>query len=181
MIPDFQFRLKILAKNDFSPDKKKRRDFFRIPSSWRRSTPPFFRASSPRFPHLCVFSVDKDWDNWDGWDFWDRFHAPLPHRTPKNRDKGDIPIHTLSDADVYATLKEIPCSCEQAREVVDFVDWRGNNILWYLTYRDDQNAWDDFACPYIERELLRLGAAPNHSNNIGLCWNAVRRHVIRAR
>ena len=63
--------------------------------------------------------------------------------------------------------------------VADFVDYRGNSILWYLTYRDDQQAEGGFACPRIERELLRLGADPNRRNNIGLCWNDVRRHVIR--
>ena len=63
--------------------------------------------------------------------------------------------------------------------VADFVDYRGNSILWYLTYRDDQQAEGGFACPRIERELLRLGADPNRRNNLGLCWNVVRRHVIR--
>ena len=63
--------------------------------------------------------------------------------------------------------------------VADFVDYRGNSILWYLTYRDDQQAEGGFACPRIERELLRLGADPNRRNNLGLCWNDVRRHVIR--
>ena len=43
--------------------------------------------------------------------------------------------------------------------VADFVDYRGNSILWYLTYRDDQQAKGGFACPRIERELLRLGAS----------------------
>ena len=63
--------------------------------------------------------------------------------------------------------------------VADFVDYRGNSILWYLTYRDDQQAEGGFACPRIECELLRLGADPNRRNNLGLCWNDVRRHVIR--
>jgi hypothetical protein len=62
--------------------------------------------------------------------------------------------------------------------VADFVDCRGNSILWYLTYRDDQQAEGGFACPHIERELLRPGADPNRRNNLGLCWNDVRRHVI---
>ena len=64
--------------------------------------------------------------------------------------------------------------------VADFVDFRGNSILWYLTYRDDQQADGGFACPCIERELLRLGADPNRRNNIGLCWNDVRHHLIRS-
>ena len=63
--------------------------------------------------------------------------------------------------------------------VADFVDYRGNSILWYLTYRDDQQAEGGFACPRIERELLQLGADPSRRNNLGLCWNDVRRHLIR--
>ena len=63
--------------------------------------------------------------------------------------------------------------------VADFVDFRSNSILWYLTYRDDQQAKGGFACQCIERELLRLGADPNRRNNLGLCWNDVRRHLIR--
>ena len=55
----------------------------------------------------------------------------------------------------------------------------GRNLLWYLTYRDDQQSEGGFACPCIERELLRLGIDPNHRNNIGLSWNDVRRHLIR--
>ena len=35
------------------------------------------------------------------------------------------------------------------------------------------------SCSCVERELLRLGVDPSHHNNIGLCWNDVRRHVIR--
>ena len=124
--------------------------------------------------------VDNRLNNWEDitmtLDPQTVFHSP--HTQTELHRLIFLLAHFL-DADVYATLKEIPCSSEQARELVDFVDWRGNNILWYLTYRDDQNARGGFACPYIERELLRLGAAPNHCNNIGLCWNDVRRHLIR--
>ena len=60
---------------------------------------------------------------------------------------------------------------------LSFVDCRGNNLLWYLTYRDDQNARGGFACPCIERELLKIGVDPNHRNNLDLCWNDVRHHV----
>lgn len=63
--------------------------------------------------------------------------------------------------------------------VKDYVDSRGNGILWYLTYRDDQSARGGFACPRTECELLRLGADPCRRNNLGLCWNDVVRHVIR--
>lgn len=63
--------------------------------------------------------------------------------------------------------------------VKDYVDSRGNGILWYLTYRDDQSARGGFSCPRTECELLRLGADPYRRNNLGLCWNDVVRHVIR--
>ena len=117
---------------------------------------------------------------------WEDIAMTLDPQTAFHSPHTQTELHRLifllahfSDADVYATLKEIPCSCEQARVLVDFVDWRGNNILWYLTYRDDQNAHGGFACPYIERELLRLGADPHQCNDIGLCWNDVRHHFIR--
>ena len=60
--------------------------------------------------------------------------------------------------------------------VKDFVDHRGNSILWYLTYREDRNAEGGFACPFIEQELLRLGADPYRLNDLGLCWNDVANH-----
>lgn len=74
------------------------------------------------------------------------------------------------------TLKGQNSFCEQIKK---FVDVNGNNLLWYLTYRDDQNAKGGFACPCIERKLLEIGVDSNHFNNIGLCWNDVRHHVIR--
>ena len=122
--------------------------------------------------------VDNRLSNWE--DITMTLNPQIVFRSPHIQTE----LHRLiflfthfSDSDVYDTLREIPCSCDQARELVDFADWRGNNILWYLTYRDDQNARDGFACPCIERELLRLGVDPNHRNNLGLCWNDVRRHV----
>lgn len=63
--------------------------------------------------------------------------------------------------------------------LADYVDRAGNNLLWYLTYRDDQNARGGFACPHIEHELLRLGVDPTHRNALDLCWNDIRHHVIR--
>ena len=60
-----------------------------------------------------------------------------------------------------------------------FVDCHGNNLLWYLTYRDDQQAAGGFACPKTVAALLARGVDPNSRNNIGLCWNDVKRHVIR--
>ena len=60
-----------------------------------------------------------------------------------------------------------------------FVDCCGNNLLWYLTYRDDQNASGGFACPKTVAALLERGVDPNHRNKLGLCWNDVARHVVR--
>lgn len=65
--------------------------------------------------------------------------------------------------------------------VRDFCDHRGNGILWYLTYREDRNAEGGFACPCIERELLRLGADPCRQNDLGLCWNDVAGHFVPGR
>lgn len=81
--------------------------------------------------------VDNRLNNWEDitmtLDPQTVFHSP--HTQTELHRLIFLLAHFL-DADVYATLKEIPCSSEQARELVDFVDWRGNNILWYLTYRD---------------------------------------------
>ena len=85
----------------------------------------------------------------------------------------------FSDVDAAATIREHFSTEADIAFVRDFVDPRGNGILWYLTYRDDQNAAGGFACHRIERELLRLGADPNRRNNLGFCWNDVKRHVIR--
>ena len=60
-----------------------------------------------------------------------------------------------------------------------FVDCSGNNLLWYLTYRDDQNAGGGFACPKTVAALLERGVDPSRRNILGLCWNDVRGHVIR--
>ena len=65
--------------------------------------------------------------------------------------------------------------------VKDFRDHRGNSILWYLTYREDWNPEGGFACPCIERELLRLGANPYQQNDLGLCWNDVAGHFVPER
>ena len=91
----------------------------------------------------------------------------------------------FDDKDAAAGIREYFSTKADVEFITNYVDWRGNNILWYLTYRDDhnrddQNAQGGFACPYIERELLWLGADPNRRNNIGLCWNDVRRHLIRS-
>ena len=84
------------------------------------------------------------------------------------------------DEEVASVIERSTCGYKWMRDqLVGFVDMHGNNLLWYLTYRDDQNARGGFACPCIERELLRLGADSNHCNKIGLCWNDVRRHLIR--
>lgn len=87
-------------------------------------------------------------------------------------------VHFL-DASAAGQIREFAESKETAASLVDYSDRWGNNLLWYLTYRDDQNARGGFACPCLERELLRLGVNPNHCNDIGLCWADVRRHLIR--
>ena len=63
----------------------------------------------------------------------------------------------------------------------DFRDHRGNGILRYLTCREDRNPEGGFACPCIERELLRLGANPYLQNDLGLCWNDVAGHFVPGR
>ena len=84
------------------------------------------------------------------------------------------------DKEVASIIERSTLDHEWLRDqIVNFVDMHGNNLLWYLTYRDDQNARGGFACPYIERKLLRIGVDPNRRNNLGLCWNDVKRHVIR--
>ena len=97
-------------------------------------------------------------------------------------NRGPLLIYLIThsfDSSVAILIREQISDADGAREIVDYRDGSGNNILWYLTYRDDQNAQGGFACPCIERELLRLGVDPNHHNNLGLCWNDVRRHLIR--
>ena len=64
-------------------------------------------------------------------------------------------------------------------DIRDFIDVRGNGILWYLTYRDDQNAEGGFACPKTARVLVDMGADPCRTNELGLCWNDVARHFVR--
>ena len=66
-----------------------------------------------------------------------------------------------------------------ADAVADFTDSRGNGILWYLSYRDGQNAEGGFACPKTAQTLISLGADPYKQNELGLCWNDVARHFVR--
>ena len=94
-----------------------------------------------------------------------------------NRQKLVKIVTAFEDTEGAAEIRErFSSDCAMVR---DFIDGNNNNILWYLTYRDDQCPQGGFACPCIERELLRLGVDPNHCNNLGLCWNDVKRHVIR--
>jgi len=88
-------------------------------------------------------------------------------------------ITHFSDEDAAERIRSHVALHGDATSIINYLDMRGNNLLWYLTYRDDQNAQGGFACPCIERELLRLGVDPTRRNNIGLCWNDVKRHVIR--
>ena len=88
-------------------------------------------------------------------------------------------ITHFSDEDAAERIRSYVAIHRNAASITNYLDVRGNNLLWYLTYRDDQNARGGFACPCIERELLRIGVDPKLRNNLGLCWNDVRRHVIR--
>ena len=88
-------------------------------------------------------------------------------------------ITHFSDEDAAELIRAHVALHVNVSSIINYLDMRGNNLLWYLTYRDDQNARGGFACPCIERELLRLGVDPNYRNNIGLSWNDVKRHVIR--
>ena len=86
-------------------------------------------------------------------------------------------VHALTsyDDDSLATK----CLNVLTEKELAVVDCRGNNLLWYLTYRDDRNAAGGFACPKIVAALLEYGVDPSRRNNIGLCWNDVARHVAR--
>ena len=88
-------------------------------------------------------------------------------------------ITHFSDEDAAERIRGHVALHGNAASITNYLDVRGNNLLWYLTYRDDQNAQGGFACPCIEQELLRLGVDPSCLNNLGLCWNDVKRHVIR--
>ena len=88
-------------------------------------------------------------------------------------------ITHFSDEDAAERIRSHVALHGNATAITSYLDMRGNNLLWYLTYRDDQNARGGFACPCIERELLRIGVDPKLRNNLGLCWNDVKRHVIR--
>ena len=86
-------------------------------------------------------------------------------------------IHALTsyDDDFLAAK----CMNALTEKELAFVDCRGNNLLSYLTYRDDQNAAGGFACPKTVAALLERGVDPSCRNNLGLCWNDVARHVVR--
>ena len=88
-------------------------------------------------------------------------------------------ITHFSDEDAAEGIRSHVALQGNAASITNYLDVRGNNLLWYLTYRDEQNARGGFACPCIERELLRIGVDPKLRNNLGLCWNDVKRHVIR--
>ena len=86
-------------------------------------------------------------------------------------------IHALTSCD--DDFLAAKCLTALMEKEVAFVDCRGNNLLWYLTYRDDQNATGGFACPRTVATLLDRGVDPSRRNNLGLCWNDVARHVVR--
>ena len=89
------------------------------------------------------------------------------------------------DQNEIAVFQQAIEACEDPAEIarkvkLAFVDYRGNNLLWYLTYRDDQNAAGGFACPKAVAALLERGVDPSRRNNLGLSWNDVARHVVRS-
>ena len=88
-----------------------------------------------------------------------------------------ILIYALTSYD--DVLLATKCLDGLTEKELSFVDCRGNNLLWYLTYRDDQNAVGGFACPKTVAALLERGVDPSRRNNLGLCWNDVARHVVR--
>lgn len=89
-------------------------------------------------------------------------------------------ITALADIAGEKAVRDMAADRELGEQVCTFVDVHGNNLLWYLTYRDDRNAGGGFACPRTVAALLECGLDPNHRNNLGLCWNDVRRHIIRS-
>lgn len=89
-------------------------------------------------------------------------------------------ITALADVAGEKAVRDMAADRELGEQVCTFVDVHGNNLLWYLTYRDDRNAGGGFACPRTVAALLECGLDPNHRNNLGLCWNDVRRHIIRS-
>ena len=78
-----------------------------------------------------------------------------------------------SDTDLADVIRE-----RFSKEVPVFTDVRGNGILWYLTYRTDQQADGGFACPQTVETLISLGADPCRENELSLCWNDVSRHFV---
>ena len=88
-------------------------------------------------------------------------------------------ITALADIAGEEAVRDMAANKELGDQVRTFVDVHGNNLLWYLTYRDDRNAGGGFACPRTVAALLECGLDPNHRNDLGLCWNDVRRHIIR--
>ena len=72
-------------------------------------------------------------------------------------------IHALTSYDDESLATK--CMNALSEKELAFVDCRGNNLLWYLTYRDDQNAAGGFACPKTVAALLERGVDPNRRNN----------------
>lgn len=89
-------------------------------------------------------------------------------------------IHTLvreMDGKIEGVVRQLTPA--QIKELVGFKDVHGKNLLWYLTYRDDQQAYGGFAAPINEKILIGVGVDPNERNDLGLSWADVRRHVNR--
>lgn len=60
-------------------------------------------------------------------------------------------ITHFSDEDAAERIRSHVALQGNPESITNYLDVRGNNLLWYLTYRDDQNARGGFACPCIER------------------------------
>lgn len=60
-------------------------------------------------------------------------------------------ITHFSDEDAAERIRSHVALQGNSASITNYLDMRGNNLLWYLTYRDDQNARGGFACPCIER------------------------------
>ena len=99
---------------------------------------------------------------------------PLATRGATKQEVLIFVIVHWSDTDLANVIRE-----RFPEEVPVLTDVRGNGILWYLTYREDQNAQGGYARPHTAETLISLGADPYRENELGLCWNDVARHFVK--
>ena len=88
-------------------------------------------------------------------------------------------ITALADVTGEKAIRDMTADKVDSELMRTFLDVHGNNLLWYLTYRDDQNAAGGIACPKTLAALLECGLDPTNRNHLGLCWDDVAKHVIR--